>query len=815
MKTFLTAFFIIAGAASVLCQKITVVPEKKINTAFQEYSPAFYENGLVFISSNPTVDKSKEEDSRTGKATTSIFWAKRDPAGRLGKPQPFSDNLTTKFYDGPLTFSPSNDMVYFTRSTLRRGKPVVAKDGRVKLKIYSAQKVGPEWKNIKELPFNGPDFDCAHPAISVDGQRIYFSSNRPGGMGGMDLYVSLKQGDQWGDAVNLGPKINTKKDDVFPYMHADGTLFFSTNGRKGEGGLDIFYSKKTNKGWTDPKSLGAPVNSKKDDFGLIVDIDKKNGYFSSNRGGGAGDDDIFSFYAPDGLLQDPKPSAIQPTLVTATPVAAEQETVVKIETRVKGAGVPLPQVKFSYTDLSDVNGAAILTDSLGGVVKLKSAQGGGVLMDSMLQKQGATNDQGMASLKLTPGKRYLFHFTLPRYLPKYLTKTIAINKDEAVAILEKEGETPPMSTPHIEKIVEETGGKKPVTEKLAHSPEESPVEITSSGAPLAKETEQMMSVDSAADSDASRYASTAEFNDHYSFNDEAKAGELLKPGAVIQLSNIYYNFNDADVRPEARKDLDALVTLLRAYPEIEIELASFTDSRGSAEYNQKLSQHRANNLLDYLTDKGIDQNRVKAVGYGETVLKNRCADGVDCDEEEHQVNRRTEVKIMKNSPRAIVIVKTDPPAKVVENMRVNVAPSLNGAAPAKDADFTTARKTSRKKGASSLISVKDTFNLAARTDSAIAYARTGTPIIESNALPENNSEFLVVVGTYSLIENARITLRKAIEAGFIDTKIIHYNWNNLYSVCIKRYASAREAEELSAVINKEKDFESFVKQRKR
>lgn len=280
---------------------IVINNESEINSAFQEYSPTFYANGLVFIGSNPAVNTEKKEDNQTGKSTTSIFFSQKGDNGLLQKPLTFAEELTTRFYDGPLSFSANGNTVYFTRSNLKKGKPVKSKDGAVKLKIYSAQKVNDKWVNISELPFNSSEFDCAHPSVSQDGRRLYFASNRKEGFGGMDLYVSTLINGAWSDPVNMGPKVNSAKDEVFPSVHADGKVYYSSNGRQGIGNLDIFYTFKTDTGWLLPRLLPEPINSRSDDFGFALAADKKTGYFASNRASGKGDDDIFSFTALEAI----------------------------------------------------------------------------------------------------------------------------------------------------------------------------------------------------------------------------------------------------------------------------------------------------------------------------------------------------------------------------------------------------------------------------------------------------------------------------------------------------------------------------------
>ena len=301
MKKLILSILILRGVLVMAQEPIIITNETEINSIFQEYSPAFYQNGLVFIASNPAVNTDKKEDDNTGKATTSLFFAARKDYGSLQKPLTFAEELTTKFYDGPLSFNKDGNTIYFTRTNLRRGKPIKAKDGLVKLKIYAATKKDNKWDNIFELPFNNAEFDCAHPSVSNDGRRLYFSSNRPGGFGGMDLYVSTLINGKWSDPVNLGPKVNTDKNEIFPFIHADGKVYFASNGHKGIGNLDIFCTMKTDTGWVKPQNLPEPINSRSDDFGFIVSADKKSGYFSSNRASGKGDDDIFNFNASEGI----------------------------------------------------------------------------------------------------------------------------------------------------------------------------------------------------------------------------------------------------------------------------------------------------------------------------------------------------------------------------------------------------------------------------------------------------------------------------------------------------------------------------------
>jgi len=162
------------------------------------------------------------------------------------------------------------------------------------LRLMSADKVGDQWTNIQELPLSGEDFTSSHPAFSTDGQCIFFTSDRPGGVGGMDLYKSCREGEGWSTPMNLGAPINTTGNELFPYAGADGNLYFSSNGLAGNfGGLDVYSSSMESGSWSEPVNLGQPFNSAGDDLGFSLCADGESGYLTSNRVGGQGGDDIY------------------------------------------------------------------------------------------------------------------------------------------------------------------------------------------------------------------------------------------------------------------------------------------------------------------------------------------------------------------------------------------------------------------------------------------------------------------------------------------------------------------------------------------
>jgi len=201
------------------------------------------------------------------------------------------DNLNTKWHDGPVSItSDGNTMYYgsesFNEKEFTKDKEKNAKFGKIYL--YKATKEGDTWSNVKPLPFNNRGYDVRNPSISKDGKTLYFSSNMPGGFGGEDIWKVSVNGDEYGTPENLGAKVNTEANESFPYITDDNILFFSSNGKQGFGGLDVFRMD-LNKG-SDAMNVGEPVNTSKDDFAFTYNASKKVGFFSSNRDG---NDDIF------------------------------------------------------------------------------------------------------------------------------------------------------------------------------------------------------------------------------------------------------------------------------------------------------------------------------------------------------------------------------------------------------------------------------------------------------------------------------------------------------------------------------------------
>ena len=257
---------------------------------YDEFSPVCYKKGIVFCTNRSTTNvlNYSNEDNKgflkiymIDSATSSYQSAKS-----------FSKKLNTRFNDGPVSFNSTGDTIYYSRNTIIDGKLSEISSVRNKLGIFYAVHDGNDWTKIRELRINSEWYNVTTPWLSPDGRRLYFASDKPGGYGGSDLYYCRWKNDYWDDPVNLGPVINSKGNESYPFINAAGEFFFTSDGHPGMGGKDIFFSRYSDSSWTSPVRLDAPLNSKFDDFGIYTDTMMEEGYFASNRDKSV---DIFHF----------------------------------------------------------------------------------------------------------------------------------------------------------------------------------------------------------------------------------------------------------------------------------------------------------------------------------------------------------------------------------------------------------------------------------------------------------------------------------------------------------------------------------------
>ncbi|WP_228236642.1 OmpA family protein [Allomuricauda sp. M10] len=293
------------GATSVKVKNLS------INSPYSDFSP-MYHNGseIVYASAKDSSVLTTRRYKWTNQPFLDLYVAKtKNEEGALSAPRKFSKKVNTKYHEASMAFSPDQKTIYFTRNNygkkLKRGE-----NGINHLKIYRSQLVGGEWTVAEELPFNSDEYSTGHPSISPDGHKMYFVSDRPGGFGQTDIYVvDILENGGFSEPENLGRSVNTAAKEMFPYI-TDNALYFSSNRAMGFGNLDVYKSDVKDGMFSVGINLGEPINSNRDDFSYIIDASGEKGYFASNRTGGKGDDDIYSFQytlnlnAVTGLVQD-------------------------------------------------------------------------------------------------------------------------------------------------------------------------------------------------------------------------------------------------------------------------------------------------------------------------------------------------------------------------------------------------------------------------------------------------------------------------------------------------------------------------------
>jgi hypothetical protein len=255
-----------------------------------EFSPVFYKGGIVFCSDQS--DNSLVTYGEGSRRLFKIYFARQRSNNSWEHPVILAKEITSDFNDGPVTFNDSMDVIYYSRNTSIKNSMRNISDTTNKLGIFSARLSDGIWTNIQPFKYNDLQYSFGTPALTPDGERIYFASDMPGGMGGMDLYYCVRRDNDWDKPVNLGPVINTPKNESFPFAGKYGKLFFASDGHQGFGGKDLYYTQEINGEWIAPVHLDSAINSPADDFGIVTDSTFENGYFSTNR---LKTDDIFSF----------------------------------------------------------------------------------------------------------------------------------------------------------------------------------------------------------------------------------------------------------------------------------------------------------------------------------------------------------------------------------------------------------------------------------------------------------------------------------------------------------------------------------------
>ncbi len=590
------------------------------NCTGYDFSPAMFKGGLVYSSSRDSSRAISRESMWTGTQFFDMWYVEGDK-DKFSKPERLLGDAATRFHEGVLSFTPDRKQVYFTRNNFINGRLKMSSDKTVKLKIYRSDVSGGRWKNDSSFIYNNDQYSVGHPALTPDGNTLYFVSDMPGGYGNTDIYVTNMEAGKWTVPQNLGPEINTEGREMFPYVDATGELFFSSDAHGGLGGLDIFRVKKNAASglWEKIRNLGAPMNSSYDDFGIIYGNDKGYGYLTSNRPDGKGLDDIYMF-TDDGI---------------------DLEGIV-----VDGmTGLPICNSKVAIKTKADRIEIDTVTTGCDGHFEFNVIRNNDYAFSGSADAY-PTNDSVTATTRdVPPGAKVFVKIPLTKIVETALQINVLgrLPSRDSSGMKILGGVRPmPNSKVFLTSVCE--GWTKPfLTDDSGRICVT--VRCDCDYTIVANQTGYQPGQASAPHNDADCRTNTI-CGVNPKQVDVIMERVPVDTNRVIELKDIYYDFNKWNIRIESERELNKLLGFLNDNPTAILELSSHTDARASKEYNQKLSQKRAQSVFDWLVARGIDGNRLRPVGYGESKPRNRCVDGVVCSEKEHQRNRRTEFRVV-------------------------------------------------------------------------------------------------------------------------------------------------------------------------
>jgi len=645
------------------------------NSRYSDFGPAWFGKDSLFFTSNRRHPYGKETDEWSYHDFYKIYLINSSNLAKVDV-LPAKRKLNKRFHDGPVAFDAAHQQLIFTRSN-RTTHAVTAQDKRtVHLELYSIKYPILKKAKVKSLSFNNKDISNAHPALSANGDTLYFASDRSGGYGGTDIYMAVRNGDDWSAPVNLGPGVNGPGDEKFPYITAAGQLYFASNSYGGLGGLDVFSSQVKANNWTKPLNIGAPVNSNRDDFGYIISEDETHGYFASNRNGGVGDDDIYGFTLA--------PKIIKPLIVYVYD-ADTKDPLNRVAVMVNIPGQSDYSMPASGAD--GYTKANITSDSPSKLTaSLEGYRDGSLTAD-------ISNHDSIIRIPLTRSTLKLMVTVLDKFSNEPIRDvnivlsaknnqtitTYATGFDGSFTETLNMGDGYNISSPDFEMIIDEIKPtERPNVNGIIHRTYFVGSEARIIHVPIISNCLKANSLvtitnDSTHESFVAKVEADGKLrlalkpNNKYTMTFNGMKHPFstshLSPGDAINLAckfgvgetwvlkNLYYDLNKWNIRPDAAKVLDKLVIIMQKNPTLEVELSSHTDCRQTVKYNQTLSNRRAISAVEYITHHRVNPSRIVAKGYGETRLVNNCAceptNVSSCSNEEHQANRRTEVTVLK------------------------------------------------------------------------------------------------------------------------------------------------------------------------
>jgi len=597
MKFYLKFFFLMTVNFLFCMQQEYEVHNMSINSKYAELGVTFTAtNKLVFASSKKLLtDKPfiKNRRKHNRELYLALFEGSIDQNGNIIKPKLLSNEIFNKFYEFDFDFTPDLKKIYFTSINNNSEK------SKKTLNIFSANfNKNFHLSNITPLRYNSKSYSLRNPKVSKDGKHLFVSSNMENGFGEYDLYVlDILDSGSHGPPRNLGPNINTVKSELFPFIDEHNTLYFSSYGHDNSDNLNIYKSELVDGIYQKPKKLPYPINSLSDDFGFVINSEGNRGYFTSNRENGKGDVDIYTF--------KPKPKKCFQTL---------SGSIFNTEN-----GEQLDNTEITLISNNSINDRKKISRNFEFKLKCKKTyklnieKNGFQTLKYIFKTTGNTDHLPKKDFHLYPVNcnQVLTGIVFDKNTGKPLTKSkLKLFKHNKL----------------VDSLLTDHNSKYRFTLNC-----NTPYRLTVSSNNYVSEIET--------------FRTSNILNNNISKNFYLESNIefiIIREQKMVYIEPIQFELNEANLRNDSKKELIKVINILIKYPTIKLEINSHTDSRAPDSYNLNLSNNRVKSIKKYLIAKGIDQNRISGRGYGETLLLNKCTNGVKCSEDEHQLNRRTE-----------------------------------------------------------------------------------------------------------------------------------------------------------------------------
>jgi outer membrane protein OmpA-like peptidoglycan-associated protein len=577
------------------------VKRSKFNSPEGDFGAIIQGNDVYFLSSRKRTAWVRHSQGWTKESPVAVYFVK----GNDTVPEMVKIPDMKKLNAGPFTFI-SDTSVIITRNY----QP--SKDEAATLKLYTGSYSKGNMNNLRMASFCLDNFNYVHPSISADGNTLFFASDREGGKGGMDLYYSVKNATGWSAPVNMGEKVNTAGNELFPFVTANNLLYFSSNGHEGMGGLDVYETRLKDLKPSKVYNLGMPVNSREDDFSYFLNKDGKTGFFSTNRDHSGLDDDIYQL----NILRE---------------VKRGKEVLFVVKDRGTGAIVPGSYIQTG-TDSVSVNdkGEFLTMVDEDKTLNVQVRHADYFLLKDSVRASESSEDRIVKILNIEKDPKLSLKATILDLKTMQPLEGVKMTLREMPS-----NQLFDTYTTSGDGLYRKPLPGKKLGDKIAYA-----ISLEKEGY-VTKKT--MFIYDIKAPGEIS-------MNDSLNLA-IGKIEVGMDVGKMIDLKPIYFDLGKSSIRKDAAAELDKMVVIMKEYPNMSIELGSHTDCRAAAAANMKLSSARAKSSADYIVKKGIERSRITGKGYGETKLLNSCAcEGKTkstCSEEEHAKNRRTEFIITR------------------------------------------------------------------------------------------------------------------------------------------------------------------------